>query len=1016
MTSPRPHYAQPGPGPSNYYSPQTPPPTHFNYNPNPNHAGPSNGYAYQYPPTHMYAQPQPQPQPTHSPRMNGRGGYRGGYPQQNYPPHPHQPYIHAPYAQPPKFPNPHAQTFPAPYSYHPGPYSPSPSPLWQPQPHMIHPYENEYQQYHQEQPHQSVPISEPISSSPSIKPKTPVPAEPFAIDEAPPPPPPHIEENIPITNDSEPDSHVLEPEILPPSSPVAPSASISDPSTASTSIVTTFTSQPLAALDNKWVVWSRRPTNPSHAPGLIFSKNSHPPSHVVDDALPDKTPPASPVLETKGLPGEASSKKSKSRAKREREKRTKESSSEDVVIEDITASTSVSQTTSTVPSSSATAATDTPTLPGSPASSNTSISVVAAGKEKEGATSATTVTTTSGTEPTVSAETTSTSTTTATTPAAVPDATSTSTPAPAPATPPVKKSWASLLKSSDSPSTSSSSSSSGPAKNALPTSSVVGFSIPAEQSQLAASPSGAGVGAKGIPGVSSAKSAALLTLLTGQAPAPTSPTSPAKTGFSFAAAAASAPSTSSSSPSGAADPSKIRPRGLINTGNMCFANSVLQVLLYCPPFFRLFFELGKHLPSSGVDEPVVGNNPLKVPLVKATIEFLRDFLPPEKKSKEGKGESGVGSGASPSGSGKGKGKEKEKEEYGEEDEWERESFIPTYVYDAMKEKKRFDGMRGGHQEDAEEFFGFYLETLEEELLAIQNALTPPPPPPPQPSRSKGRASNSASAATATPTPGVEEKEEAEPPEEEGWLEVGKKNRMVVTRTIKTTESPITRIFGGKFRSTLKAGGQKDSATVEDWRSLKLDIQPDTIHTIQDAISYHARPSPIQMTLPASHPTRPNQTIEASQQVLIDSLPPILVIHLKRFCYDVEVGGVVKVGKRVAFGEEIVIGGDVMSHNANTNLGKKAGAGVKYKLFGAIYHHGLSASGGHYTLDVLHPNRFPAASNPASGNAQANAKMREGWIRIDDELVSDVRYEDVFGEGQEKDETRCAYLLFYRRVR
>lgn len=42
--------------------------------------------------------------------------------------------------------------------------------------------------------------------------------------------------------------------------------------------------------------------------------------------------------------------------------------------------------------------------------------------------------------------------------------------------------------------------------------------------------------------------------------------------------------------------------------------------------------------------------------------------------------------------------------------------------------------------------------------------------------------------------------------------------------IKGAESPITRIFGGKFRSTLRAPQQKDSMIVEDWRALRLDIQ------------------------------------------------------------------------------------------------------------------------------------------------------------------------------------------------
>ena len=51
--------------------------------------------------------------------------------------------------------------------------------------------------------------------------------------------------------------------------------------------------------------------------------------------------------------------------------------------------------------------------------------------------------------------------------------------------------------------------------------------------------------------------------------------------------------------------------------------------------------------------------------------------------------------------------------------------------------------------------------------------------------------------------------------------------------------------------------------------------------------------------------------------------------------------------------------------------------------------------------MLHPNR------------DLNDRARAAWIRIDDELVSDIRPEDVFG-GQERDD-RCAYLLFYRRL-
>ncbi len=76
-------------------------------------------------------------------------------------------------------------------------------------------------------------------------------------------------------------------------------------------------------------------------------------------------------------------------------------------------------------------------------------------------------------------------------------------------------------------------------------------------------------------------------------------------------------------------------------------------------------------------------------------------------------------------------------------------------------------LKGGHQEDAEEFFGFFLDTLEEELLTIANSLSPANP------KVNGP---------------IEEHEEPEPPHGDGWLEVGKRNRTVVTRTVSTVLS------------------------------------------------------------------------------------------------------------------------------------------------------------------------------------------------------------------------------------
>jgi ubiquitin carboxyl-terminal hydrolase 10 len=208
---------------------------------------------------------------------------------------------------------------------------------------------------------------------------------------------------------------------------------------------------------------------------------------------------------------------------------------------------------------------------------------------------------------------------------------------------PPKKSWAELLRTPTKPSA-----------NGLPTSSVVGFSVPASP------PPGALSASSSYPHATRAHLLALL------APSTT------------AAAAAGATFASSSPPPPLR---RVRVRGIVNTGNMCFANAVLQVLVYCEPFWRLFGEHG--LGAAGVVRK--GADGVRTPLVDATVQFLREFA--------------VEGGAAPVGGEgeKGKGKARavrERLDVGDEHD-EGEAFVPAYVYEAMKEKKRFDTMRVG---------------------------------------------------------------------------------------------------------------------------------------------------------------------------------------------------------------------------------------------------------------------------------------------------------------------------------
>jgi ubiquitin carboxyl-terminal hydrolase 10 len=76
-----------------------------------------------------------------------------------------------------------------------------------------------------------------------------------------------------------------------------------------------------------------------------------------------------------------------------------------------------------------------------------------------------------------------------------------------------------------------------------------------------------------------------------------------------------------------------------------------------------------------------------------------------------------------------------------------------------------------------------------------------------------------------------------------------------------------------------------------------------------------------------------------------------------------------------------LGPDIMAPAA---AGKPA-LSARYTLYGVLYHHGPSAIGGHYTVNVLHQS-----SSDGSGGGDS-----DDWLHIDDEIVSAVRHEDIW---------------------
>lgn len=280
----------------------------------------------------------------------------------------------------------------------------------------------------------------------------------------------------------------------------------------------------------------------------------------------------------------------------------------------------------------------------------------------------------------------------------------------------------------------------------------------------------------------------------------------------------------------------------------------------------------------------------------------------------------------------------------------------------------------GHQQDAEEFLGFILEEMHDEC-----------------SRAMRSSNTKVSSGASTPTNGVtspiSESTDPHGVDDGGWLEVGPKQRAAVTRSSGAiaTESPVTKIFGGKLRSELRVPGMKNSVTLEPYQPLQLDIGAPHVSNIIDALKGLTRPETLHGAF--NSPRGPGST--ATKQVTIETLPQVLILHLKRFQYDSS-GGTQKIWKKVGYPLDLEIPKEVFPQHKRGALLAHGGL-PKYRLVGVVYHHGKNASGGHYTVDV---------------------RRQEGreWIRLDDTVIRRIRSDDVAEGGSEEDPKVLAAAL------
>ncbi|OWB69036.1 peptidase activity protein [[Candida] boidinii] len=494
----------------------------------------------------------------------------------------------------------------------------------------------------------------------------------------------------------------------------------------------------------------------------------------------------------------------------------------------------------------------------------------------------------------------------------------------------------------------------------------------------------------------------------------------------------------------------VSPHGLTNNGSICFMNSILQLLFCCEPFIQIL-----NLIRDGTLASFESN---KTPVLDATINLLNLFKSKKEHTSSNTSSPSPSSTSSPSSS--------------------YDIISPNNFYTAISKVNKFSHLKWGRQEDAEEFLGYFLDSLHEEFIeSIKNlkdteiekllksindrdtkrnvtqAL--------EIIRSPSQTSNNSSTTTTTTS-----KEETN--DDDGWHEVGSNRKIVAKREVEVKPSPIVQLFGGQFRSVLSvSNSKKSSITLDPFMHVQLDISD---NETTDLISAFNKFSEIEEI------SYGNQM--AKKQNFIDKLPMILIIHLKRFSYvttndsnnnnndannsdsnnnnsnnnnsnisinnndsniadsddkyevitrkkksnnsnsttnntissppstssttttatpnysSIFEGRIEKLHKIIKYDHELKLPKNCISPSNYFNPQQPP----NYKLTGVVYHHGRSAEGGHYTVDVLNQNE---------------------WFRVDDTQVTKINKSDVIENGltggNYLNNNKSAYILMYQRI-
>jgi ubiquitin C-terminal hydrolase len=144
------------------------------------------------------------------------------------------------------------------------------------------------------------------------------------------------------------------------------------------------------------------------------------------------------------------------------------------------------------------------------------------------------------------------------------------------------------------------------------------------------------------------------------------------------------------------------------------------------------------------------------------------------------------------------------------------------------------------------------------------------------------------------------------------------------------DSPIRRLFGGLVRSSVRTDHAKaDSISLEPFNHITLDISSSYVTSVWTALEAYC----------GAEKVNDGKAIKWLQFAM---LPKVLILSLKRFSYNKDLGCTQKIKKAIKFEEKLVVDRSWLCDDV---------APQEYQLTGVICHHGDWVNGGHYNAYV-----------------------------------------------------------------